>query len=127
MEELCKRLQQERKAVAFEMSDNAERLEMRCAHLEEALQRGKGMTDAVMATASPLAAVEVRRALERELAVSVPEVSHAEVKVTVELDPLAAAVQGWGSVAVLTSSGKRGGRRRLHGGHWGSARYCDSS
>jgi hypothetical protein len=108
VEELSKRLQQGRKAAAFEMGDNAERLDMRCAHLEEALQRAEGVKEELGETVQLLAAVEVRRAMERELAVAVPGVTRAEVKVAVGFEKLAAAVEGWGSVAV-TSWGERGG------------------
>ena len=111
-EELSKRLQQGRKAAAFEMSDNAERLDMRCAHLEEALQRAERVKEELGETVKLLAAVEARRALERELAVAVPGVTRAEVKVAVALEALAAAVAGWGS-ANVTPWGKRdvcGGR-----------------
>ena len=103
VEELSKRLQQKRKAAAFEMSDNAERLDMRCTHLEEAMQRVEGVKeDAAGETVQLLAAVEARRGLERELAVTVCGVTRAEVKVAVGLEKLASEIEGWGSVAVIS-------------------------
>jgi hypothetical protein len=96
--ELSERLQHGHKVAAIEMSDNAERFDMRCAHLEEALQRAERAKEELGETASLLAAVEARCVLDRELAVAVPRVKRAEVKVA--LEKLVAAVEGWGSADV---------------------------
>jgi hypothetical protein len=119
--ELLETLAQERKVVVFEMVDHAERLELRCQRVEEALARGGRVVSTpapdAAAAATAAEARAVQRVLERELGAGRPEVLRAAATVRLELGAAALALAGWGGVTVAGKPSSSSSSELL--GKWG--------